>query len=362
LPPQSLMHASANALETSRYGAEPGDAELVLILLHGHGEPGNSLEKFARSLLTICKVTEGPKLSVVLAQGPLAVSGGRGWWVAGAVDFSKDPANAPAKVQPPDALIQQLAETVKGELQFHEQAAVVLCGVHYGSALAVHAAARLRQEVSRIIGVAVVAGFADTSILQKAAEASPDPLYVFLAHGEDDDVVPEMVAHMAIANLREKMKFGTSFHLETYMHEGGHEVGDDTDDRIMRWITKMSVRGVNGRSTGSAGSARMRTSDQAIHPSEDLVVAKSRPGSVASSPSWVSPGRESSSRPMALGDRAPGAPSRRSGFSAFASKRSTLTPTSLANSSDTGDGLLSELVQAAQKAVERATKKAKKTY
>eukprot|EP00418_Pyrodinium_bahamense_P002404 CAMPEP_0179010518 /NCGR_PEP_ID=MMETSP0796-20121207/156_1 /TAXON_ID=73915 /ORGANISM="Pyrodinium bahamense, Strain pbaha01" /LENGTH=699 /DNA_ID=CAMNT_0020705801 /DNA_START=117 /DNA_END=2213 /DNA_ORIENTATION=+ len=228
------MDVRLNALHR---GMPVEKADLLLVLLHGHGVRGDDLVGFIDDLLV--QISGGfPNTAALLPEGPLVSGLGRGWW-----DMSEDMNIREASAwSPPKDLVWQLVCMVKAALALcPTQPMLVLGGFSAGAAVATHGVAALRLEGVETIGLAVLSGPVDAVTACASADYMSakvaNKFFVFMAHGREDQVIPEAAVREAISWIEgagEASARGIS--LDTHFHDGGHEVGNGTLEAMSTWL------------------------------------------------------------------------------------------------------------------------------
>lgn len=123
---------------------------------------------------------------------------------------------------------------------------LVLGGFSQGAVLATHCLQALRFQGINAAALLVMSGILDAGLLRQAANlrlSARAEIAVFLSHGEDDDTIPEVLVHRAIATFRSLE--GTTacrLTLETHFHEGLHEIGDGSLESAASWLVNISSR------------------------------------------------------------------------------------------------------------------------
>lgn len=225
----------------TRRGVALSEADLVLVLLHGPGVPGNDLARSADKLLRLLSQAV-PQTTVVLPEGPLQQGSGRAWWSMPELSSHADPEKVSRITAPPLELTQRLVRTVRHVLGEGGERTrkLVLGGFSQGAVLATHCLLALRTQGFNASALLIFSGILDAGVLAQAASLSLGvraAISIFVSHGEDDDVIPEVLVHRAIAVLQRAAKMTAcplSWH--TRFHEGLHEIGDGTLESAASWI------------------------------------------------------------------------------------------------------------------------------
>jgi predicted esterase len=182
------------------------DADMKVVLLHGHDSTGARMAWLGRELASHLACA-GLGVDVVIPEGLLELaSGTRSWWL-------DDGAEADVT-----AALAHLRSTVDLD-------GAVLVGFSQGGALAVAAA---MASGSTVRGVVCVGGFVPPGTLVRAGAA---PMLVL--HGDDDEVVDVFYAETLARSAR---KFQLDVTLTTY--PCGHEWPDGAAATIAAWIAR----------------------------------------------------------------------------------------------------------------------------
>jgi len=188
--------------------------------------------------------------TIVLPLGPIPDGRGRCWWPMQPLSNTGSLEAVSRDTTPAPQLVQRLVLTVRKALALASSSGslskLVLGGFGQGAFLACHGVAALRAEGVVADALVIISGFLDVGVLRKAADTLPDaamaPIHVFAAHGEDDQVLPELLVHKSISALRELTDVTVcDISLEMFFHEEEHIVGEGTVEAIIKWLESIMM-------------------------------------------------------------------------------------------------------------------------
>lgn len=208
-----------------RAGAKLGEAERLVVLLHGYGADGNDLLALADPL--------GPHLPGTAFVAPNAPNrcrlnpAGYEWFPIPWIDGSSPTEAGVAMASAFEALDRYLDHVMTAEGVGPEN--TILLGFSQGTMMALHVAPR------RAAPVAGVVGFSGRLLSPEslASEAVSKPP-VLLVHGDADDVVP----YQSMAEAEAALK-AAGFEVETHTSKGmGHGIAPDGLVRALNFMRK----------------------------------------------------------------------------------------------------------------------------
>lgn len=196
----------------------PGPRELVL-LFHGVGSNAQDLEPLGRLL-----AQHRPRAWVVSVQAPLATEGDRGWQWFSVMGITE--ANRPARIA--EALPRFVDTVTHWQQQAGADAAsTTLIGFSQGAIMALEATQQGGTLAGRVI--AISGRFAQTP------RRAPPETVVNLMHGDQDQVMPMILATGASANLK---SMGATVTLDQFPG-----LGHGIDARVARRIVERIAEG-----------------------------------------------------------------------------------------------------------------------
>ncbi len=216
----------SQALETvvNETGADP---QWSVIWLHGLGADGHDFAPIVPQLVR----EHWPAIRFVFPHAPvqpITINNGlpmRAWYDIVGMDFRSraDSAGVAASVQLLDGLIE--AETARGI----PVERILLAGFSQGGAIVLSAALRRRWPVAGLIALSTYLPDAETAAAAAATEGPLPP--VFMAHGQDDPVIPQAVAVHSGQTLRE-----LGFPVELHSYRMAHQVCAEEIQALGDWL------------------------------------------------------------------------------------------------------------------------------
>ncbi|KAB7622703.1 alpha/beta hydrolase [Alkalilimnicola sp. S0819] len=219
---------SDSLLETVEFG--PENAGASVIWLHGLGADGHDFEPVLPALGD--GATRGVRFVFPHAPvRPVTVNGGmamRAWF-----DISELGGKSPvdeAGIEQSTAQVRALiAREVDRGVPSH---AIVLAGFSQGGAVVLHAALRHPERLAGVMGLSTYMPLAE----RLAADAHPAnaELPVFLAHGEQDDVLPFSLGERSREALQAQ-----GYPVEWHAYPMGHQLCMEEAEAIGAWLMRV---------------------------------------------------------------------------------------------------------------------------
>lgn len=208
----------------------PSDpAKATVIWLHGLGADGHDFEAIAPQLQS--ELTVPTRFVFPHApHRPVTVNGGyvmRAWYDITAFDLShaQDAEGIHASARQLSALIQR--EIHNGIAAEH----IVVAGFSQGGAIALHSGLRYPQRLAGILALSTYLPLASTVDAERNPVNCDIP--IFMAHGNDDTVVP--LAHaLASKDLLQQLGYMVEWH----SYEMPHSLCDQELNDIVAWLTR----------------------------------------------------------------------------------------------------------------------------
>lgn len=210
---------------------EPGaPAQAAVVWLHGLGADGHDFEPIAPLLQT--QLT--PPTRFVFPHAPhraVTINGGysmRAWYDIAALDLSRgeDVDGIHASARRLDALIErELARGIAARR-------IVVAGFSQGGAVALHAGLRYPQRLAGILALSTYLPLAAT--LSAECHPANRDIPIFMAHGDEDTVVP--IAH-ALASKQRLQELG--YTPEWHGYRMPHSVCDAEVADIAAWLQRI---------------------------------------------------------------------------------------------------------------------------
>ena len=206
----------------------PIPAQATIIWLHGLGADGHDFEPLVPQLpLPIPARFVFPHAP----HRPVTVNGGyvmRAWYDIAAFDLSRgeDQDGIRESAQHLEALIER--EIGNGIAPRH----IVLAGFSQGGALALHTALRYPQRLAGILALSTYLPLADT--LAAEAHAANRDVPIFMAHGNQDEVVPLPHALIAQRRLAE-----LGYEVEWHAYDMPHSLCYEEIADIASWLGRV---------------------------------------------------------------------------------------------------------------------------
>jgi len=203
----------------------PTSPQATVIWLHGLGADGHDFEPIVPQLhLSIPVRYVFPHAP----RRPITINGGyvmRAWYDITAADLSRgeDEDGIRTSAQQIDALIER--EVHNGIIPRR----IVLAGFSQGGAIALHAGLRYPRRLAGILALSTYLPLT-SSIAQEAHAANRD-IPIFMAHGDQDTVVPPPHAQISRRRLT-KLGYEVEWHSYTMLHSLCH---DEITD-IGKWL------------------------------------------------------------------------------------------------------------------------------
>jgi phospholipase/carboxylesterase len=204
----------SRTLDHGRAGVAPGQAERLVVLLHGYGADGNDLLGLADPLMPHMPGTAflAPNAPEVCAVNPMGFQ----WFPIPWIDGSSQEAADSGMRAAVDDLNAWLEKALADEGVGPER--LILLGFSQGTMMSLHVAPRMEDEVAGIVGFS-------GRLLQPEALAdevvSRPP--VLLIHGDADEVVPPQSLPEAAQALQE-----AGFDVYAHVMKGtGHGIAPD---------------------------------------------------------------------------------------------------------------------------------------
>jgi len=241
------MAAAEAPLTTLHIGERLESTEVLLVLLHGSGALAADLAPLAKTLLSsrsqqFC-LEQTKRTTVLLPEGPVSQGLGKSWWE----ERSNDEPCSLDRWRPPITIIQRVVATVRQVLaQCQRQPVLVLGGFSLGSAVAAEASSALVMEGILVVGLVVLSGIlcvdAILRVAESACESGRRVLGLFVALGEKDTLVLADAVREGIQAVRDAGAQATcGVAITTCVHEGGHEVGSGSADRLSSWLQDLAT-------------------------------------------------------------------------------------------------------------------------
>lgn len=216
-------------LDTLEHESGPSP-QRSLIILHGLGADGSDFEPVCAAL----KLDDLGPMRFVLPSAPVmpvSINGGyrmRAWYdilpVSG--PGREDAATMRASMQAVHALIDR--EVARGV----PAGRIVLMGFSQGCAMTLLAGLRYPQRLAGLVALSGYLPLADTTAHERHPANLDTP--VFIAHGDDDGVVPMARGQQAFATLR-----GLGQPVEWHDYPVDHSVCVDEIDDIADWLRRV---------------------------------------------------------------------------------------------------------------------------
>ncbi|RRU11219.1 alpha/beta hydrolase [Stenotrophomonas sp. 278] len=216
----------SQALETvvNETGADP---QWSVIWLHGLGADGHDFAPIVPELVR----EHWPAIRFVFPHAPvqpITINNGlpmRAWYDIVGMDFRSraDSAGVATSVKLLDALIE--AEVARG-IRVER---ILLAGFSQGGAIVLSAALRRRWPVAGLIALSTYLPDAETAAAAAAKEGPLPP--VFMAHGQNDPVIPQDVAVHSAKALKE-----LGFPLEWHSYFMAHQVCAEEIQALGEWL------------------------------------------------------------------------------------------------------------------------------
>ena len=209
----------------------PGISRACIIWLHGLGADGHDFE----TLIPQLGVVESLGVRVVLPHAPhrpVTINSGMvmpAWYDIAAADFLRHQDDAGIR-----ASEQQLQALIRREIDAGIPAArILLAGFSQGGAIALHTGLRHAQPLAGILALSSYLPLADSLTAEAAAANRGVP--VFMAHGEQDPVVPLSLA-MQSRDILQQQGYNVSWHSYPMPHAVCPEEVRDIRDWLVRWL------------------------------------------------------------------------------------------------------------------------------
>jgi phospholipase/carboxylesterase len=206
----------------------PISPQATVIWLHGLGADGHDFEPIVPQLQLPIPVRfvfpHAPRR-------PVTINGGyvmRAWYDIAAPDLSsgEDDAGIRESAQQLNALIER---------EVHNGVAprrIVLAGFSQGGAVALHAGLRYPQRLAGILALSTYLPLAN-SVALEAHPANRD-IPIFMAHGEEDTVVPPPHAHISKQRLTE-----LGYAVEWHSYAMPHSLCSEEIADIAQWLARI---------------------------------------------------------------------------------------------------------------------------
>lgn len=205
--------------------------EYTVIWLHGLGASGHDFEPIVPEL----KLLARPGVRFLFPHAPIrpiTVNGGaamRGWYDINSLDFE-------TRDQDDEGIAESVASI--DELIEHEisrgipEANIVLVGFSQGGAIALQAGLTLNRKLAGVVGLSTYLPMSVETLALIDAEKLKTP--IFMAHGEQDDVIRFQVA----TNSRDKLQ-ARDANLEWHQYEIAHSVSNEEVDDLSIWFKRL---------------------------------------------------------------------------------------------------------------------------
>jgi phospholipase/carboxylesterase len=128
-----------------------------------------------------------------------------------------------------DLLAQLISEQIEQGIPSKK---IVIAGFSQGGALALHSALRYPKKLAGVMALSSYLPLAD--FLEEEKSAANYGMSVFVAHGENDAVLPLVAAEMTCRYLRD-----LDYQVEDHIYSMAHEVCMDEVNDISVWLTKV---------------------------------------------------------------------------------------------------------------------------
>ena len=206
-----------------------GTPRACIIWLHGLGADGHDFEPLIPQL----GVVEPLGVRVVLPHAshrPVTINGGMvmpAWYDIAAADFLQNQDDAGIR-----ASEQQLQALIRREIDAGIPAAqILLAGFSQGGAIALHTSLRHAQPLAGILALSTYLPLAASLTAEAAAANCGVP--VFMAHGEQDPVVPLSLA-MQSRDILQQQGYSVSWHSYPMPHAVCPEEVRDIRDWLLQ--------------------------------------------------------------------------------------------------------------------------------
>lgn len=213
---------SAAILDGPRVSARGGQADALVVLLHGYGADGNDLIDLARVWSPMM-----PRVAFVAphAPEPCAQSpGGRQWFPLTAIE----PAALRAGVRSAAPALDGFLDRELASLGLSGDR-LVLAGFSQGTMMALSVGPR-REALGGIVGYSGL--IADGGDLEAEARQRPP---ILLVHGDSDPVIPPTALFAAVGALGEA-GFAAEWHLQPGLGHGIDQAGLDLGEAFIKRI------------------------------------------------------------------------------------------------------------------------------
>ncbi|MDC8831977.1 alpha/beta hydrolase [Alteromonas gilva] len=191
----------------------PGEIKSTVIWLHGLGDSGHGFAPIVPEL----KLPEELGIRFVFPHAPeraVTINGGmrmRAWYDIKSMDFDKRADSA--GVHESAGLVTQLieAEIANGV----PASKILLAGFSQGGVIALHLGPRFNKTLGGIMGLSTY--MSEPSLLAEQADSANAKTPIFMAHGEQDNVVPVAMGQAAYQTLQAN-NYDVSWHTYPMQH------------------------------------------------------------------------------------------------------------------------------------------------
>ncbi len=228
LLPALLLFVFGCGLGVERVGAPPSAGQPFVVLLHGHGAPGDDLVGLAKELSE-----QLPEASFIVLAGPNGAGGGRTWVPSFRTD-TKEEAVVKLEELVSSASAKIWARIEEARKAGVECADIVIAGFSLGGRMAAEAALRGPEDCA--VGGIVVMGGGGLNDVELPAADQHARMRVLVAHGRKDSVVSYRIGQATARH------FASAGHDATLLSfDGGHQIAPPVREGLIAFLRKERV-------------------------------------------------------------------------------------------------------------------------